>query len=121
VNFTSASSGNFGPQIVDHAKRKGVTCLALKAMARHTWPSRDDPQRKQFPHCWYRPITDRREAALHLRYTLSQEVATAIPPADISLLPLALDLAMHFKPIQPDELKTLEAMTAGWEPVFRHA
>jgi len=53
-----------------------------------------------------------------LRYTLSQPVTVAIPPADISLLPLAIDLATAFQPVTPAEVETLKALATGWKPVF---
>ncbi len=122
INYRCIKAGNFGQQIIDAATKKDVTLMALKGMARQTWP--DGPEGKagkeKYPRCWYQPISDRREAALSLRYTLSRPIAAAIPPADVSLLPLAIDIASKFKPMQPDEEQTLAAMSADWKPVFRH-
>ncbi len=117
VNYASWSKGEFGPQILKAARAKGVTCLALKGMARQQWP-KDDPAKKKFTRCWYQPCTDRREASLALRWTLSRPIAAAIPPADVSLLPLALDIASNFRPIEKDEAKTLASMAAEWKPIF---
>ncbi|GMU20309.1 MAG: hypothetical protein AMXMBFR13_04060 [Phycisphaerae bacterium] len=120
INFSSLTKGRFGTQIIETAQRKGVTLLALKGLARQKWPG-EHTDRKRFPRCWYQPITDRREARLSLRYTLSQPVAAAIPPADVSLLPLAMDVAAAFSPITRAETEELKAMAASWDPVFTGA
>jgi aryl-alcohol dehydrogenase-like predicted oxidoreductase len=119
INFASFHKGRFGPQIVELAQRKGVTLLAIKGLARQKWPERD-ADRKKFPRCWYQPITDRAEAELSLRFALSQPVAAAIPPADVSLLPLAMDLASGFKPITAEEERRLKTLARDWNPVFTH-
>ncbi len=120
MNFASWHTGGFGPQIVEAAAKKGVTLLALKAMARQKWP-KNDPQKSKFPRCWYQPTTDRHEAELCLRFTLSQPVAAAIPPADLSLLPMAIDIASKFRPLEPEGLAELKRAAAAWDPVFRKA
>ncbi len=71
-------------------------------MARQKWPE-NDPLRKKFSKCWCQPLSDRHEADPGLRFTLSQPVTAVLPPGDESLFRLALDLAMQFKPIEPDE------------------
>ncbi|MBM4028301.1 MAG: aldo/keto reductase [Planctomycetes bacterium] len=118
INFATYYEGNFGPRIVTAAKSKGVARLALKAMARQRW-AKDDPARKQYPKCWYQPLTDRAEAKLGLYFTLSQPVTAAIPPGDESLFRLALELAMDFRPISQKERETLQQMARSTNPIFR--
>jgi len=118
INFATFYQGNFGPRVMEAAKAKGVARLALKAMARQKW-AQGDPLRKEYPKCWYRPLTDRNEAKLALYFTLSQQVTAAIPPGDESLFLLALDLAMGFRPISQKEKETLRQMAQSTDPVFR--
>ena len=118
INFATFYQGNFGHRVMETAKLKGVARLALKAMARQKWP-KDDPARKQYPKCWYRPLTDRTEAKLALYFTLSQSITAAIPPGEESLFRLALDLAMDFRPISQKEIETLRQMAQPLDPVFR--
>ena len=119
INFATFYQGNFGPRIMQAAKSKGVARLALKAMARQKWP-KDDPTRKQYPKCWYQPLTDRNEAKLALYFTLSQSITAAIPPGEESLFRMALDLAMDFRPISQKETQTLRQMAQSLDPVFGH-
>lgn len=117
INFATFYQGNFGPRIMQAAKSKGVARLALKATARQKWP-KDDPTRRQYPKCWYQPLTDRNEAKLALYFTLSQSITAAIPPGEESLFRMALDLALDFRPISQKEAETLRQMAQSLDPVF---
>jgi aryl-alcohol dehydrogenase-like predicted oxidoreductase len=119
INYGCMLKGNFGPQIIALAKKKNVTLLAIKPIARQRWP-KDAPQRKKYNRCWYQPITDPAEAELSLRYTLSQPVASAIPPADLSFLMPTIDMAMRYKPVTAEETSQLTKMAANLTPIFSH-
>jgi len=118
INFATFYQGNFGPRVMETAKSKGVARLALKAMAKQKWP-KDDPARRQYPKCWYQPLTERNEAKLALYFTLSQSITAAIPPGEESLFRMALDLAMDFRPISQKEVQTLRQMAQPLDPIFR--
>ena len=117
VNFATFHEGGFGPRVIEAAQSKGVAILALKAMARQKWPA-DDPMRKQYPKCWYQPLTDRNEARLGLYFTLSQPITAAIPPGDESLFQMALDLAMGFRPVSEEEEEALREIARSLNPLF---
>ena len=89
-------------------------------MARQNWPE-NDPQRQAYGKCWYQPVTDRRDADLALRFTLSQPVTAALPPGEEALFRLALDLAMNFKPLTADEQDHLTTQAADLDPIFKTA
>ena len=117
VNFACCLKGNFGPQVLARAQSQRVTLMAIKALARQSWP-KGDPLRKQYPGCWYQPLSDRAEADLGLRFTLSQPVTAALPPADASLLRLALEIAGDFRPITESEFARLKSLAANLNPIF---
>jgi len=54
INFVLASQAKFGPQVIAHAREKGMGIMAIKGMARTTWP---ESVRRDHPHekCWYEP------------------------------------------------------------------
>jgi predicted aldo/keto reductase-like oxidoreductase len=118
VNYACYHKGNFGPQIVEDAKSRGVARIALKALARQRWPE-DDPERENYWRCWYQPITDPHEAELSVRFTLSQPVTAAIPPADARFFPVALDIAMRYKPLTSEEEEEVKYLAADLNPIFR--
>ncbi len=117
VNFVLFQEGNFGPQILEHAKKKGVARLALKTLAHHAWPEGAD--RSAWPKCWYTPIDAPELAEKSVRFTLSEDVTAAIPPGDAKLFRLALDCAGRFRPLSPKEREELLAGARGLSPIFR--
>ncbi len=118
INYVLYEEAGFGPQVVAAARERDMGILALKAMARTNWP--EGAHRAQ-PKCWYQPVTDPREAALALRFTLSEPIATAVPPGDASLFRLALDIADGFTPLSDEERSELKTMARGNTPIFRLA
>jgi aryl-alcohol dehydrogenase-like predicted oxidoreductase len=116
VNYVCWQQGNFGPQILEHAKRKGVARLALKAMAHTKWSAGAD--RKQYPNCWYQPLDEPAKVQKAVRWTLSQDITSAIPPGHQRLFNLALDAVRGFKPLTPAENQEVLAATKGVEPLF---
>ena len=117
VNFAAFAEGDFGPQILEHAKKKGVARLALKAMARGRWPVGAD--RSKYPRCWYQPVEDPGLQRQAVRFTLSEDVTAAIPPGDPKLYEAMLDLAVPFRPLSSSEREELLAQAAGVEPIFK--
>jgi predicted aldo/keto reductase-like oxidoreductase len=116
INFTTWHAGNFGPQVLEKAKEKGMGILALKAMAKQPWA--DDAQNK-VPKCWYEPLTDPEEAKMGLRFTLSHPVTAAIPPGNEDLFSMALGLATNFKPLSKDEVEEIKEKGLAGNPIFK--
>lgn len=91
--------------------------LAIKAMAKTSWPS-DLKNDHPHPKCWYQPADFPEEAALGLRWTLSQPITAAIPPGDERYFRLWMDVAQSFKTITKDESEQLLAQAKGISPLF---
>jgi aryl-alcohol dehydrogenase-like predicted oxidoreductase len=117
INFVLFSQAKFGPQVLERAKQKGMGILALKGMAKTAWPKGSG--RHAQPKCWYEPADLPDEAALALRWTLSQPITAAVPPGDEAYFRRAMDVAQHFEPIRPDEEKALLAKAEGVQPIFK--
>lgn len=121
VNFVLTSRENFGPQVIARAHEKGAAMLALKAMAKSKWPASMPSNQRPNPKEWYEPCGVPEQAALALRWTLSQRITAAIPPGDERYFPLAMYVAQNFEPITPEEEKRLLASAAGATPIFTRA
>jgi aryl-alcohol dehydrogenase-like predicted oxidoreductase len=117
VSFHTWAKG-FGAQILDFAKQKSITRLALKAMALGRWPPGTDQSATPYPKCWYEPIDDPGLAETALRWTLSQDITAAIPPGDERLYELALEIASRFKPVKEEEREKLLAQPVAAEALF---
>lgn len=118
-NFVLFSQANFGPQVLERARQKGMGVLALKAMAKTSWPETMKESDRPQPKCWYQPASLPEEASLALRWTLSKPITAAVPPGDEKYFRLALDVAQKFEPLREEEEKTLMARAVGVEPLFR--
>lgn len=116
-NFVTLFKGNFGWELLREAPKRGITLLALKAMARTHWAE----GAKRLEKCWYEPITDTKLAELALRYTLSLPVASAIPPGDENLFRMAIGLAKRYRKITQREERQLRAEANKLTPIFSRA
>lgn len=120
LNYVNYQQGNFGQQILDHAKKKNVARLALKTMAYRPWPKGTTrSERDAYPKCWYEPLAQRAMARDGIRFTLSEDVTAAIPPGDQRLFELAVELAQEFTPLAAEERSRILASSAGITPIFK--
>lgn len=117
INFVLFSQAKFGPQVLERARQKRMGIMALKGMAKSTWP---DAEKENHPHpkCWYEPAAFPEEAALGLRWTLSQPITAAIPPGDERYFRLGMEIAQNFQPITESETQNLMASARGVNPIF---
>jgi len=117
INFVLFSQAKFGPQVIEHAQKKGVGILAIKGMAKTTWP---ESKRKGHPQekCWYQPADFPHQAALGYRWTLSRPITAAIPPGDERYFRLGMDIGQQFRPVTNQEEQRLMASAAGVNPIF---
>jgi|YelNatPaOPRAMG01_1025707.scaffolds.fasta_scaffold00010_52 aryl-alcohol dehydrogenase-like predicted oxidoreductase len=116
INFVLFHEANFGPQVVEKARSKGLGILAIKSLAFARLP---EGQPRVRPKCWYIPVTDRELAAKALRFTLSRPVTAAVPPGDPELFRMAVSLAMDYRPLPEADETALKQKAKGQEPIFR--
>ncbi len=116
-NWVLFTQAGFGPQILKKAQEKKMGILALKSMAKTTWPA-DQKQNHPEPKCWYQPAAFPQEASLGLRWTLGHPVTAAIPPGEEKYFRLAMDVAQNFKPLEAHEEQALLSGGKGVEPIF---
>jgi aryl-alcohol dehydrogenase-like predicted oxidoreductase len=121
LNFVLFQEADFGPQVVAKAQEQGIGRLALKAMARTKWPDGMDRSARPFQKCWYEPITAPDEAALALRFTLSEPITAAIPPGEPALFRIAMDAGERFQPLTVAERAELQRRATGLQPIFQLA
>ncbi len=117
INWVLFTQAGFGPQILKKAQEKKMGILALKSMAKTTWPA-DQKQNHPEPKCWYQPAAFPDEASLGLRWTLGHPITAAIPPGDERYFRLAMDVAQNYKPLEAHEEQALLAGGRGVEPIF---
>ena len=116
VNFVCYARGNLGPQVLARARSAGTACVALKSLA-HTVRRRLEPRR--YPNCWYRPIDDPALALQAMRFSLSEDVVSLLPPGDEQLYRLAVEQAFRVTPLTAEERCRLFEHARGVKPILR--
>jgi predicted aldo/keto reductase-like oxidoreductase len=118
INFASWNAGDFGPQVYAEANKRGMGILALKAMALTRLKSGEEKIDK---NVWYRPIQDEDTMKMALKFTLSKNITSAIPPGKNTLFFKALEYMNGFESITEKETRILEELAMQTEPIFTHA
>ena len=108
VNWACWFKNGLGIAALEEAAKKNMGRLALKGLAYRAKEKTDDG----YPKCWYRPIfDDPRLAELALRFTLAQNVHSAVSPGDIRMLRLGLSIIEKYNgmlpALNPDEKEEL--------------
>jgi len=116
-NYAAWYNGNFGPQVMEEAQKRGMGILALKAMAWRRW---EEDEERNIDKTWYKPLTDKKQARAGLRFTLSHPVTAAIPPGHEDLFSMALGLATKFKPLNEDEIAAIKEKAMNTDPIFSY-
>ena len=116
INFACHFASGFEAEPIAEAKKRGMGILALKAMARQTWPK--DAERNAYPKCWYQPLDDPDLARLALSWSLAQGITALLPPGEERLFRLAVDVAPTCrKPTEADRAR-LRDLAARCKPIF---
>jgi len=118
VNYAAFIKEGWGPQIFALAKEKGCAVLALKSMAKQRWGDGASVSREDYRKCWYEPLTDPEEAAMGVRWTLSQPVVATIPPGNEKLFRMALDIAAETTALSGEEATKIAALAQGADSLF---
>jgi hypothetical protein len=100
----------------EEAARQNLGRIAIKGLAHRAKDPRDDG----YPKCWYRPIFDDPWLAeMALRFTMSQDVHTAVSPGDARMLRMGLSIVEKYRgsppPLSPEELGELKKRAAAVE------
>jgi aryl-alcohol dehydrogenase-like predicted oxidoreductase len=115
VNFVCSAGNRLGDRVLERAREMGVARIALKSMAHSRWGKNET---RQYPNCWYKPIDDRETVRQALRFTLSEDVTSLLPPGDPRLFRMALALAHNLPPLSQQEREDLLATAQQIKPVI---
>jgi aryl-alcohol dehydrogenase-like predicted oxidoreductase len=118
VNFVTWNKGNFGPQVLDKAHKRKMGILALKSMAKGPWPK--GVENKEYPKCWYEPLTAPEDIKMGLSFTLSHPVTAALTPGDQRLFRTALSVSASIKPLSDIEIQKIKENALSGEPLFKY-
>jgi len=118
INFVTWNAGNFGPQVLEKAHQKKMGILALKSMAKGPWPK--GVENKEYPKCWYEPLTAPEDIKMGLGFTLSHPVTAALTPGDQRLFRTALSVSDSIKPLKDNEILKIKEKALSGNPLFKY-
>jgi len=117
IHAAHPTNWNDYTELLKLAAKKDVGLMAIKSVAKGTWP---DGQAKEHAHrygTWYEPFDDEEDLRKSLYFTLSQPVAGAVLPGELKLWPAMIEAAHNFMPLSNkvqqeymDEVKKLKPL-----------
>lgn len=116
INWVCVLNSNYGLKVLEEADRKGMGRFAIKSMAQTRWP---EGAEKTYPKCWYQPVDDPDTMRLAYRFTLSQNITSAVPPGDARLFKPALETGENYTAVTEEEIGRLRKLAEGIEPIFK--
>ena len=106
VNWALMLKHNFGVELLKKCEERDISVLALKCMANELW---SDNNRGDFKKCWYKPLTDKKLIKLAIKFTLSKNVISFLPPGNTNLFKTALEIVKNdLDEISNNELEILK-------------
>jgi predicted aldo/keto reductase-like oxidoreductase len=100
-------------RLMQIADERDVGTMVIKTWSRGPWG-----EKKHRYHTWYEPFDDAGMIEQALRFNLSQPVTGVISAGDARLLPMILDAAERFQPMDDAEQAALLAKAGEYEPLF---
>jgi len=115
INFVLGFHGDYGKRLMDELVQREVGIIAIKPIAARPW---QEGEHRRWHKCWYRPLEDKRQIDLAVRWVLELPVATPIPSGHPQLFDRALKAARRAEPLPAEERAELGKVAAGLAPIF---
>ncbi len=100
-------------RLMQIAEQRDIGTMVIKTWARGPWGDKEHRY-----HTWYEPFDDAEMVEKALRFNLSQPVTGVISAGDARLLPMILDAAERFQPMDDAEQATLLATAGEYKSIF---
>ena len=99
------------------ARKKDVGVMAIKSVAKGTWPDARAEAHAHKYNTWYEPFDKANEIEKSLWFTLSQDITAAVLPGELKLWPMIIDAAQRFKPLSKKEQQDYMNEAAQYQPL----
>lgn len=99
IHAAHPTDWNAWGELLQTAKKKDVGLMAIKSAAKGLWPDKREEAHAHKYNTWYEPFDDEENLRKSLLFTLSQDIAAAVLPGELSLWPAMIDTAHNFKPL----------------------
>jgi predicted aldo/keto reductase-like oxidoreductase len=103
-------------KLLETARKKDVGVLAIKSVAKRLW---EDPDKTQHQYqTWYEPFDNMKDIENSLRYTLSQDITSAVTPGELKLWPKVIEAANRFQPLTQHEQQQVISEVTQFAPLM---
>jgi predicted aldo/keto reductase-like oxidoreductase len=99
--------------LLELAAERDVGTMVIKALTKGPWGDRE----RRY-HTWYEPFDEPETVERALRFALTQPISGAISAGDARLLPLVLQAAERFRPMDEAQQAELLGTAGDYEPLF---
>jgi predicted aldo/keto reductase-like oxidoreductase len=116
LNCVCWHNGDFGPKVLETARKKNMGFMAIKAIAK-TRISGDD---KPYPNLWYEPFEGEGQLEKTLQFTLSKPITGTVHAGDSIFMKKTLQYIEGSNGFEEPDQKEILAMVEGIKPIFSH-
>jgi predicted aldo/keto reductase-like oxidoreductase len=107
INWKLILNHNFGEEIINQCKRLDVSVLALKVMADRLWKNKEERD-SSYKNCWYKPLSETKIINLAVKFALSREITSFLPPGDPKLFLKGVEAVESYSKINEEEISILK-------------
>ena len=116
INCVCWYNGNFGPKVLETARKKDMGIMAIKAIAKNRISGDDNP----YPNLWYVPFEEDKLIEKSLQFTLSKDITGTVHAGDSIFMKKTLQFIEGSEEYSaPDEDEIL-SMIKDIKPIFSH-
>ncbi len=115
LNWATWYGGDFGKKVVSAALEKGISLLALKALAKRKL---EKDEKTPWNKSWYCPVETYEEAKTGLRFTLELPVTAAVSPGHEELFDWAVKAESEYSPLHEEEKDALKKKALNTPLIF---
>jgi predicted aldo/keto reductase-like oxidoreductase len=116
INCVCWYNGDFGPRVVETARKKNMGIMAIKAIAK----TRLAGDEKSYPNLWYHPYEEDELIEKSLQFTLSKDITGTVHAGDSIFMKKTLQVIEGSKEFTAPDKKDIMAMIKDIKPIFNH-
>jgi predicted aldo/keto reductase-like oxidoreductase len=116
LNFVLYANSTYrcnAEELLSQCRAHDVGTMIIKAITKGPWGDRP-----KVYNTWYEPFDDDAHIQQGVNFALSQDVTGLCTAADVTLLPLFLEVCARFTPMSASQQEALIATAAEYEPLF---
>ncbi len=117
LNCVCWHNGDFGPKVLETARKKNMGFMAIKAIAK-TRLSGDE--NNPYPNLWYEPFTEEEQIEKALQFTLSKDITGTVHAGDSIFMKKTLEFVEGRKEFPAPDQEEILTMIKEIKPIFSH-